>query len=149
MRPSTSAPRRCASRPTATRCGAAWPPATSTRSAAITPRGPWTPSSTPRQGVADLEPLMPMLFSEGVVTGRITLDQFVALTSARAARLFGLYPRKGTIAVGSDADLTLWDPGEQRVINGAAMASRAGYSVYDGWAVSGWPRFVLRPGQPA
>jgi dihydropyrimidinase len=91
---------------------------------------------------------MPMLFSEGVVTGRITLDQFVALTSARAARLFGLYPRKGTIAVGSDADLTLWDPGAQRVINGAAMASRAGYSVYDGWVVTGWPRFVVRRGQP-
>ena len=90
---------------------------------------------------------MPMLFSEGVVTGRITLDQFVALTSARAARLFGLYPRKGTIAVGSDADLTLWDPGARRVINGAAMASRAGYSVYDGWAVTGWPRFVVRRGQ--
>jgi len=102
---------------------------------------------TARQGVADLETLMPMLFSEGVVTGRITLDQFVALTSARAARLFGLYPRKGTIAVGSDADLTLWDPGERRVINGAAMASRAGYSVYDGWAVTGWPRFVVRRGQ--
>ena len=103
---------------------------------------------TMRQGVADLETLMPMLFSEGVVTGRITLDQFVALTSARAARLFGLYPRKGAIAVGSDADLTLWDPGERRVINGAAMASRAGYSVYDGWSVTGWPRFVVRRGQP-
>jgi len=51
------------------------------------------------------------------------------------------------VAVGSDADLTLWDPGERRVINGAAMASRAGYSVYDGWAVTGWPRFVLRRGQ--
>jgi dihydropyrimidinase len=103
---------------------------------------------TARQGVADLETLMPMLFSEGVVAGRITLDQFVALTSARAARLFGLYPRKGAIAVGSDADLTLWDPGEQRVINGAAMASRARYSVYDGWPVTGWPRFVIRRGQP-
>jgi dihydropyrimidinase len=102
---------------------------------------------TARQGVADLETLMPMLFSEGVVTGRITLDQFVALTSARAARVFGLHPRKGTIGVGSDADLALWDPGERRVINGAAMASRAGYSVYDGWAVTGWPRFAVRRGQ--
>jgi len=102
---------------------------------------------TARQGVADLETLMPMLFSEGVLTGRIALDQFVTLTSARAAQLFGLHPRKGTLAVGSDADLTLWDPGQQRVINGAAMASRAGYSVYDGWAVTGWPRFVLRRGQ--
>ena len=103
---------------------------------------------TARQGVADLETLMPMLFSEGVVTGRITLDQFVELTSARAARLFGLHPRKGTIAVGADADLGLWDPDDQRVIDGARMASRAGYSVYDGWTVRGWPRFVIRRGQP-
>ena len=103
---------------------------------------------TARQGVADLETLMPMLFSEGVVTGRITLDQFVELTSARAARLFGLHPRKGAIAVGADADLGLWDPDDQRVIDGARMASRAGYSVYDGWTVRGWPRFVIRRGQP-
>jgi dihydropyrimidinase len=103
---------------------------------------------TARQGVADLETLMPMLFSEGVVTGRITLDQFVELTSARAARLFGLHPRKGTIEVGADADLALWDPAETRVIDGARMASRAGYSVYDGWSVTGWPRFVIRRGQP-
>ncbi|MGH3394343.1 MAG: amidohydrolase family protein [Streptosporangiaceae bacterium] len=103
---------------------------------------------TARQGVADLETLMPMLFSEGVVAGRITLDQFVELTSARAARLFGLHPRKGTIAVGADADLGLWDPDDQRVIDGARMASRAGYSVYDGWTVRGWPRFVIRRGQP-
>jgi dihydropyrimidinase len=103
---------------------------------------------TARQGVADLETLMPMLFSEGVVTGRITLDQFVELTSARAARLFGLHPRKGIIAVGADADLGLWDPDDQRVIDGARMASRAGYSVYDGWTVRGWPRFVIRRGQP-
>jgi dihydropyrimidinase len=97
--------------------------------------------------VADLETLMPMLFSEGVVTGRISLDKFVDLTSASAARLFGLYPRKGAIAVGSDADLVLWDPQERRIIDGARMQSRAGYSVYDGWSVQGWPRFVLRRGQ--
>jgi dihydropyrimidinase len=102
---------------------------------------------TARQGVADLETLMPMLFSEGVVTGRISLDKFVELTSANAARLFGLYPRKGAIAVGSDADLALWDPQERRTIDGARMQSRAGYSVYDGWTVQGWPRFVLRRGQ--
>jgi len=102
---------------------------------------------TARQGVADLETLMPMLFSEGVVTGRISLDRFVELTSASAARLFGLYPRKGAIAVGSDADLAVWDPKERRVIDGTRMSSRAGYSVYDGWTVQGWPRFVLRRGQ--
>ena len=102
---------------------------------------------TARQGVADLETLRPMLFSEGVVTGRITLDRFVELTSANAARRFGLHPRKGVIAVGSDADLALWDPGERRTIDGARMRSRAGYSPYDGWAVQGWPRHVLRRGQ--
>jgi dihydropyrimidinase len=102
---------------------------------------------TARQGVADLETLMPMLFSEGVATGRITLDRFVELTSANAARRFGLYPRKGTIAVGSDADLALWDPDERRIIDGAQMQSRAGYSPYDGWDVRGWPRHVIRRGQ--
>jgi dihydropyrimidinase len=102
---------------------------------------------TARQGVADLETLMPMLFSEGVVTGRISLDRFVELTSANAARLFGLSRRKGAVTVGSDADLALWDPQERRVIDGAQMRSRAGYSVYDGWAVQGWPRFVIRRGQ--
>ena len=74
---------------------------------------------TARQGVADLETLMPMLFSEGVVTGRISLDRFVELTSGNAARLFGLHPRKGTIATGSDADLVLWDPQQRKVIDGA------------------------------
>jgi dihydropyrimidinase len=102
---------------------------------------------TARQGVADLETLMPMLFSEGVLTGRISLDRFVELTSASAARLFGLYPRKGVLAVGADADLGLWDADERRIIDGSAMQSRAGYSVYDGFRVQGWPRFVLRRGQ--
>jgi dihydropyrimidinase len=88
-----------------------------------------------------------MLYSEGVLAGRISLDQFVALTSGNAARIFGLYPRKGAIAVGSDADLALWDPQHRRVIDGARMQSRAGYSVYDGWQVTGWPRFVIRRGQ--
>jgi len=90
-----------------------------------------------------------MLYSEGVVTGRITLDQFVALTAANAARIFGLYPRKGAIAAGSDADIALWDPGHRRTIDGAHMQSRSGYSVYDGWQVQGWPRFVIRRGQVA
>ncbi|MGH3230470.1 MAG: dihydroorotase [Streptosporangiaceae bacterium] len=102
---------------------------------------------TARQGVADLETLMPMLFSEGVVTGRISLDRFVELTSAKAARLFGMHPRKGAIAIGSDADLVLWDPELRRTVDGARMQSRAGYSAYDGWQVQGWPRFVLSRGQ--
>jgi dihydropyrimidinase len=102
---------------------------------------------TARQGVADLETLMPMLFSEGVVAGRISLDRFVELTSGNAARLFGLYPRKGAVTVGADADLVLWDRDLRKTIDGARMQSRSGYSVYDGWTVQGWPRSVLRRGQ--
>jgi dihydropyrimidinase len=102
---------------------------------------------TARQGVADLETMLPMLYSEGVATGRLSLDRFVELSSASAARIFGLYPRKGAIAVGSDADIALWDPGHRRTIDGSRMESRAGYSVYDGWTVRGWPRIVVRRGQ--
>jgi dihydropyrimidinase len=102
---------------------------------------------TARQGVADLETMLPMLYSEGVASGRLSLDRFVEVTSANAARIFGLYPRKGALAVGSDADIALWDPGHRRTIDGARMESRAGYSVYDGWQGQGWPRFVVRRGQ--
>lgn len=101
---------------------------------------------TARQGVADLETMLPMLFSEGVRTGRISLSRFVSLISTTPARLFGLFPRKGTIAVGSDADLVVLDPQRRRVIDGASMESRAGYSAYDGWEVHGWPRFTVSRG---
>ncbi|HUB38168.1 MAG TPA: amidohydrolase family protein [Streptosporangiaceae bacterium] len=101
---------------------------------------------TARQGVADLETMLPMLFSEGVRTGRISLSRFVSLISTSPARLFGLFPRKGTIAVGSDADLIVFDPQRHKVIDGSAMQSRAGYSVYDGWDVYGWPRFTISRG---
>ena len=102
--------------------------------------------TTARQGVAELETIMPMLFSEGVRTGRISLQRFVSLTSTNAARLFGLYPRKGTVSVGSDADLVVLDPQLHRQIDGRSMQSRAGYSVYDGREVFGWPRFTISRG---
>jgi dihydropyrimidinase len=102
--------------------------------------------TTARQGVADLETIMPMLFSAGVATGRISLQRFVSLTATAAARLFGLYPRKGTIAVGSDADLVVLDPRLRRRVDGPSMQSRAGYSVYDGREVTGWPRFTISRG---
>lgn len=102
---------------------------------------------TARQGVPDLETMLPMLFSAGVRTGRISLARFAALTAANPARLFGLFPRKGTIAVGSDADLIVLDPQRRRVIDGAAMRSRAGYSPYDGAEVFGWPRFTVSRGE--
>lgn len=100
-----------------------------------------------RQGVADLETSLPMLLSRGVLAGRMTIEQFVAVTATTPAKLFGLYPRKGTIAVGSDADLVVWDPGEVRVVDGAAMHSRADYSPYDGFEVTGWPRWTISRGE--
>jgi len=101
---------------------------------------------TVRAGVADLETLMPMLYSEGVRSGRISLSRFVELTSTNTAKLFGMYPQKGTIAVGSDADLVVWDPDARRTIAGATMRSNAGYSVYDGREVVGWPACTISRG---
>jgi dihydropyrimidinase len=100
-----------------------------------------------RPGVADLETMLPMLFTEGVMRGRLTVERFVAVTATNAARLFGLYPRKGTIAVGSDADLVIWEPRRQRTIRGAEMYSRAGHTVYEGREVGAFPVVTIRRGE--
>jgi dihydropyrimidinase len=100
-----------------------------------------------RAGMSNLQEARPMLYSEGVRSGRITREQFVAVTATNPARLFGLYPRKGTIAVGSDADIVIWDPNETRTIDDRDMLSRSGFSVYNGWKVTGWPRTTLRRGE--
>ncbi len=88
-----------------------------------------------------------MLYSEGVVRGRISEERLVAVTSTNPARLFGLYPRKGAIAVGSDADIVLWDPDETRTIRDEDMFSGAGFSVYSGREVTGWAVMTLRRGE--
>lgn len=103
--------------------------------------------SNVRPGVANLQTLLPMLYSEGVRSDRITLNQFVQLTSTNAAKLFGLYPRKGTIAVGSDADLVILDPELTLVVKKSMLKSNADYSPYDGWQVTGWPVLTLRRGE--
>ncbi|MCY4626180.1 MAG: amidohydrolase family protein [Acidobacteria bacterium] len=100
-----------------------------------------------RAGLNNLQVVRPMLYSEGVVQGRISEERFVAVTSTNAAKLFGLYPRKGAIAVGSDADIVLWDPDETRTIRDENMFSGAGFSVYSGWEVTGWPVTTLRRGE--
>lgn len=100
----------------------------------------------PRPGVAELDTMLPLFFTEGVATGKISLERFVALTSTNAARLFGLYPRKGTIAVGSDADLTVWETRERRTLRDADLFSRAAHSVYAGREISAWPHLTIRRG---
>jgi len=101
----------------------------------------------PRPGVENLQTLRPLLYSEGVRTGRLSLERFVALTATNAAKLMGLYPRKGTIAVGSDADLVIFDPARTRTIDAAMLKSRVDYSVYEGWEVTGWPVMTLSRGE--
>ena len=93
-----------------------------------------------RMGLANLQEYLPMMFSEGVMKERITLEQFVAVTSTNAAKLFGFYPRKGTIQVGSDADIVIWDPAVKKPIRDEDMLSNAKYSTYAGWMVTGWPQ---------
>jgi dihydropyrimidinase len=100
-----------------------------------------------RPGVADLETLLPMLFSEGVGKGRISIHRFVEVTSTNAARLFGLFPQKGTIAVGSDADITIWDPSITRAVDARVMETNSDYSPYEGWEVTGWPVITISRGE--
>jgi dihydropyrimidinase len=100
-----------------------------------------------RPGVENLQLLLPMLYSEGVLKGRISLPRLVEVTSTNAARLFGLYPRKGSLAVGSDADVVIFDPKRVRTVSGAMLQSNADYSVYEGREVTGWPVVTIRRGE--
>lgn len=104
----------------------------------------WIPN-----GIPGVETRLPILFSEGVMKGRIDLPRFAALTATNHAKLYGLYPQKGTIAVGSDADLTLWDPKERRTISNDSLHHGADYTPYEGLNVQGWPVTVILRGQVA
>jgi dihydropyrimidinase len=97
--------------------------------------------------MSNLQEMLPVLYSEGVMKGRLTLERFAAVTSANSARLLGLYPRKGVIAAGSDADIVLWDPRERMTIRARNGYSRADFSVYEGWEITGVPRMTIRAGE--
>jgi len=96
-----------------------------------------------------LQQNLPLLYSEGVRSKRITLEQMVALTSTNPARLFGLYPKKGTIAVGSDADLAIWDPTLRKTVTDEEQFSNSKFSIFTGWDVTGWPIVTIRRGEVA
>ena len=100
-----------------------------------------------RAGMNNLQVMRPMLYSDGVRTGRITVEQFVAVTATNPAKLFGLYPAKGTIAVGSDADLVVWDPDDRRTIRDEDALSNSGFSIHSGREVTGWPVITIRRGE--
>ena len=100
-----------------------------------------------RPGVENLQTMLPLLYSEGVRTGRISLTRMVEVLATNVAKLFGLYPRKGTLSVGSDADVVLFNPNLTRRIEGSMLKSNCDYSPYDGWEVTGWPVLTLRRGE--
>jgi dihydropyrimidinase len=98
-------------------------------------------------GVPGLGSRLPVIFSEGVAKGRIDPCAFVRLIATNPARLFGLYPKKGTIAPGTDADLVLWDPKRRVTITNAIMQHIIDYTPYEGMEVTGWPVMTIRRGE--
>jgi dihydropyrimidinase len=89
---------------------------------------------------------LPLLFSEGVSKGRISVNQFVALSSTNAARLFGMLPAKGSLAVGADADIAIWDPHETRCVTVEDQHDQMDYTPFEGRELTGWPVTVLSRG---
>lgn len=97
-------------------------------------------------GGPGVEHRMSLIYHHGVTKGRIDLNRFVELTSTAAAKIFGLFPRKGTIAVGSDADIVIFDPNREQTISAATHHMRVDYSAYEGWTVKGVTEVVLSRG---
>jgi dihydropyrimidinase len=98
-------------------------------------------------GVPGVEERLMLMWEAGVRTGRLTRQQFVDLTATRPAKLFGLHPRKGSISVGADADIVVWDPNAPRTLTSADLHTQAGYTLYEGTTVSTTPRYVLSRGE--
>jgi dihydropyrimidinase len=102
----------------------------------------WVPN-----GIPGVETRLPILFSEGVVKGRITLNQFVGLTATNHAKMYGLHPKKGTIAVGADADIAIWDPNRKVTIRQEILHHGSDYTPYEGLEVTGWPVTTIVRGE--
>lgn len=108
----------------------------------LTPKGRtsfrWVPNGIPGVGAR-----LPILFSEGVMKGRIDINKFVAVTSTNHAKAYGLYPRKGTIAVGADADIAIWDPEIRQVLTHSMLDDGSDYTPYEGLEITGWPIMTM------
>ena len=102
----------------------------------------WVPN-----GIPGVEVRLPILYSKGVHEGRITINEFVALTSTNHAKMYGLYPQKGSIAIGGDADIVLWDPNRRETIRQEIMHHGSDYTPYEGISVTGWPVVTILRGK--
>jgi dihydropyrimidinase len=98
-------------------------------------------------GTGGLEDRMPILWSKGVMTGRLTMNEFVAVTSTNIAKILNMYPQKGAIMEGADADVVVWDPRRKKTISAEKQQSAIDYNVFEGIEVVGLPRFVLTRGK--
>ena len=97
-------------------------------------------------GTGGLEDRMPMLWTYGVATGRLTMNEFVAVTSTNIAKILNVYPKKGAVLVGADADLVVWDPEKEKTISAKTQQSAIDYNVFEGKKVKGLPRYTLSRG---
>jgi len=100
-------------------------------------------------GLPGVEVRLPLLFDAAVTRGRLGLERFVELTSTAPARLYGLHPKKGVLAVGSDADIAIWNTTKTVRLSSSMLHDRAGYTPYEGRVVKGWPETVLSRGRVA
>ncbi len=98
-------------------------------------------------GCAGVEDRMSVVWDAGVNTGRLTANEFVRVTSTNAAQIFNLYPRKGAIQPGSDADLVVWDPTATKTITTAGSVSNVGYNVFEGRKVTGLAKVTVSRGK--
>lgn len=96
-----------------------------------------------------IEHRMEFMYSEGVAKGKLSLSKFVEVTSTNAAKIFGMYPRKGTLSIGADADIVIFDPAKKHTISAKTHHMRVDYSAYEGWEVTGKCETVLLRGQVA
>ncbi len=100
-------------------------------------------------GTGGLEDRLPMLWTHGVGTGRLTMNEFVAVTSTNIAKILNCYPKKGAILVGADADIVVLDPEKEKVISAKTQQSAIDYNVFEGKKVKGLPRYTLTRGKVA
>jgi dihydropyrimidinase len=98
-------------------------------------------------GTGGLEDRLPVLWTAGVNTGRLTMNEFVAVTSTNIAKILNMYPKKGAVLPGADADLVVWDPKRSKTISAQRQQSVIDYNVFEGFEVTGLPRFVLSRGK--
>lgn len=100
-------------------------------------------------GTGGLEDRMPVLWSRGVNTGRLTMNEFVAVTSTNIARILNAYPKKGVVMEGADADIVVWDPARSKTISADKQQSAIDYNVFEGFELTGLPRYTLTRGHVA